>query len=98
MYNPGSEHRQFSGSELKVHPANPPPQPDPYPPPQPMGIAYPSPVHQQPTSTMHNTNTTVLIQQQPLAVVVTGPREWSSGVCACFDDCGVCKSGRGGTQ
>ena len=96
MYNPGTDHSQFSASQIKVHPANPPPKPNP--PPQPMGSVYPAPVHQQPTGAMHNTNTTVVIQQQPAAVVVRGPREWSSGLCACFDDCGVCKSRRGGTH
>ena len=58
-----------------------------------------NPVNQQPTSVIsQNTNTTVVIQQQPAAAVVRGPREWSSGLCACFDDCGVCKSRRGGTH
>ena len=61
-------------------------------------VPYPSaPLHQQPTSTMSNTNTAVVIQQQPAAIVVQGARGWSSGVCACFDDCGVCKPGGGGT-
>jgi hypothetical protein len=72
-----------------------------YPPPQPSeGGFYPLPgacpsfpVQQQPTSTMHNTTTTVVIQQQPAAVIVQGQRDWSTGMCACFDDCGVCKWG-----
>jgi hypothetical protein len=49
---------------------------------------------QQPGHMMHssNTNTTVVIQQQqPAQVVIQGPRPWSTGVCSCFDDCGVCK-------
>ena len=71
----------------------PPPQPGFYPPPQQMGGGYPAPVHQQPTSTMHNTNTTVVIQQQPAAIVVQGPRGWSTGMLSCFDDCGVCMLG-----
>jgi hypothetical protein len=84
----------------------PPPQPSggAYPPPQPSGGGYPPPgaypsypVQQQPISTTHNTNTTVVIQQQPAAVIVQGPRDWSTGMCACFDDCGVCKSGGRGT-
>ena len=77
-------------------PGYPAPQPSTYPPQQPGPLTYPSaPVQQQPTSMMTNTNTTVLIQQQPAAVVVQVARGWSSGVCACFDDCGVCKSGEG---
>jgi hypothetical protein len=71
-----------------------------YPPPQPSGggypppVAYPSfPVQQQP-GTVHNTNTTVVIQQ-PTAVVVQPAQGWSTGMCACFDECGVCKSGGG---
>jgi hypothetical protein len=64
----------------------------------PLPGACPSyPVQQQPISTMHNTNTTVVIQQQSAAVIVQGPRDWSTGMCACFDDCGVCKSGGRGT-
>jgi hypothetical protein len=64
----------------------------------PLPGACPSfPVQQQPTSTMHNTNTTVVIQQQPAAVIVQGQRDWSTGMYACFDDCGVCKSGGRGT-
>ena len=86
----------------------PPPQPSEggfYPPPQPseggfylLPGACPSfPVQQQPTSTMHNTSTTVVIQQQPAAVIVQGPRDWSTGIEDCFDDCEVCKSGGRGT-
>ena len=66
--------------------------------PQPGGVPYLSaPLHQQPANTISNTNTAVVIQQQPAAIVVQGARGWSSGVCACFDDCGVCKSGGGET-
>ncbi|XP_078676620.1 placenta-specific gene 8 protein-like [Branchiostoma floridae x Branchiostoma belcheri] len=39
---------------------------------------------QQPTST-----TNVVVVQQPMVTVV-GPRQWSSGLCACFDDMGSC--------
>ena len=54
------------------------------------------PMQQQPMQQpghMHssNTNTTVVIQQQPAQVVLQGPRAWSTGLCSCFDDCGVCK-------
>ncbi|CAB3988131.1 Hypothetical predicted protein [Paramuricea clavata] len=82
--------------------AYPPSQPSKgaYPPPQPSGGGYPPPgaytsfpVQQQPTNTVHNTNTTVVIQQQPAAMVVQGPRGWSTGMCACFDECGVCLVG-----
>ncbi|CAB3988130.1 Hypothetical predicted protein [Paramuricea clavata] len=73
-----------------------------YPPPQPSGGAYPPPgaypsfpVQQKPTNTVHNTNTTVVMQQQqqPAAVVIRGSRGWSTGMCSCFDQCGVCLIG-----
>ncbi|CAB3999338.1 Hypothetical predicted protein [Paramuricea clavata] len=89
---------QRHGSEGGFYP---PPQlgRDSYPPPQPSGGGYPPPdaypsfpVHQQPGNTVHNTNTTVVIQQQPAAVIVQG-RDWSTGMCACCDDCGVCLLG-----
>ncbi|CAH1253461.1 PLAC8 [Branchiostoma lanceolatum] len=46
------------------------------------------PMQQQP---MHSTNV-VVVQQQP-RVTVVGPRQWSSGLCACCDDMGSCLAG-----
>ena len=106
MYNQGLDQDKVDTSanppyypppDNQVAPINAPGYSAPQPGPQPGGVPYPSvPLHQQPTSTMTNTNTTVVIQQQPAAIVVQGARGWSSGVCACFDDCGVCKSRGGG--
>ncbi|XP_028406690.1 cornifelin homolog A-like [Dendronephthya gigantea] len=74
-------------------------QPPPYPQPGmgPIPMQQP-PAFQQPMqqpSHMHssNTNTTVVIQQQPQQVVIQGPRAWSTGICSCFDDCGDCLFG-----
>ena len=52
----------------------------------------PQPMQQQPGH-FHssNSNTTVVIQQQQPQMIIQGPRGWSTGVCSCFDDCGVCK-------
>ncbi|XP_046855593.1 placenta-specific gene 8 protein-like [Xenia sp. Carnegie-2017] len=38
-------------------------------------------------------NTTVVIQQQPQQVVIQGPRDWSTGLCSCFDDLAGCLIG-----
>lgn len=39
--------------------------------------------------------TTVVVTQQPgpqlLVASVDGHRDWTSGVCSCFDDCSTCK-------
>ncbi|XP_068672746.1 placenta-specific gene 8 protein-like [Montipora capricornis] len=53
-----------------------------YPPPM---AGYPPPVATQPGFT--STHTTVVVNQPALM------REWSSGLCACFDDCGSCCMG-----
>ena len=55
-------------------------------PPQQAGY-YAQPVVQQPSQTSH---TTVVVNQQ--AVQRAPIRTWSSGMCGCFDDCGICKS------
>ncbi|XP_031553782.1 placenta-specific gene 8 protein-like [Actinia tenebrosa] len=44
-----------------------------------------APMHSQTTS---NTNV-VMINQQPVTARAA-PREWSTGLCGCFDDCGTC--------
>ncbi|XP_046855585.1 cornifelin homolog A-like [Xenia sp. Carnegie-2017] len=35
-------------------------------------------------------NTTVVVQQQPQQVVIQGQRNWSTGLCGCFEDVGGC--------
>jgi hypothetical protein len=110
MYNPGSERvdiydgqRKFSGGPMTPleysspqplypqHPVgggHPPPVHQ-----HPVGGGHPPPVHHQP-STVHHTNTTVVLQQ-PTAVSFQTGQDWSNGLCSCCDDCGVCKSGGG---
>ena len=43
------------------------------------------------THTSTTSNTTVVIQQPQTQVVIQRPLDWSTGLCSCFDDCGVCK-------
>ncbi|CAH3039365.1 hypothetical protein pdam_00019822 [Pocillopora damicornis] len=59
----------------------PPAQPG-YPPAQP---GYPQPVMAQPAP-MQSTNTTVVVTQ-PTMVLQQGMRDWSTGLCGCFEDC-----------
>lgn len=57
------------------------------PPPQ---WGYQPPVVTQPQ--MSNTNnTTVVINQQSTGPAYKPPRAWSTGICGCFDDLGVCE-------
>lgn len=60
-----------------------PPQQQPGGYPQPLPPAYPQPVHQQ------QSNTTVVINQ-PGRVGRPPPRDWSSGICGCFEDISSC--------
>lgn len=49
-------------------------------------------ITQQPAAYQQTPNTTVVVNQQ--AVLVQGAtRNWSSGLCGCFEDCGSCKYG-----
>ena len=71
---------------------DPPPTAQPYSPGQAMyPLAYPPGqypvVTQQPAPYVQQTNTTVVLNQQPV-VVQQGQRNWSSGLCGCFEDCG----------
>ena len=55
-------------------------------------------VTQQPAPQVQQTsNTTVLVNQQPV-VVQQAPRNWSSGLCGCFEDCGSRKYSLSDTQ
>ena len=92
---------EYTSQPLTGHPPQqpqegyPPPQPQGgYPPQQPQGGYMPQYPHQPIYPTSHqssSTNTTVVIQQPQAQLVVQGPRDWSTGLCSCFDDCGVCK-------
>ena len=67
-----------------------------YPPAYPPG-QYPV-VTQQPAPYAQQTNnTTVVVNQQPV-VVQKRQRNWSSGLCGCFEDCGSRKYSLSGTQ
>ena len=67
-----------------------------YPPAYPPG-QYPV-VNQQPAPyAQQTTNTTVVVNQQPV-VVEKAQRNWSSGLFGCFEDCGSRKYSLSGTQ
>ena len=95
---------EYTSQPLTGHPPQqpqegyPPPQPQggypPQQPQQPQGGYMPQYPHQPIYPTSHqssSTNTTVVIQQPQTQLVIQGPRDWSTGLCSCFDDCGVCK-------
>ncbi|XP_059177151.1 placenta-specific gene 8 protein-like [Physella acuta] len=51
-------------------------------------------VVQQPTATQQTTSmNTIHIQTTPAFAPVKPPRNWSSGICSCCDDCGICLCG-----
>ncbi|XP_025091183.1 placenta-specific gene 8 protein-like [Pomacea canaliculata] len=61
-----------------------------YPQPQ---MGYPQPVMMQPQQQQQSVNNTTVVvnqQQQPAAPAYKPPRAWTSGICGCFDDFGVC--------
>lgn len=58
--------------------------PPPYGPPQP---GYPPQQHQP---TFQTTNTTVVVNQPVPLIMQQGMRDWSSGLCGCFEDCYSC--------
>ncbi|PVD31999.1 hypothetical protein C0Q70_07425 [Pomacea canaliculata] len=51
---------------------------------------YQPPVVTQPQMSSTN-NTTVVINQQPTGPGYQPPRPWSTGICGCCDDIGVCE-------
>ena len=80
LLNEQQEPREYKPETLTGQPAE-------YPPSQPQ-VGYPlQPQHQSSSSTA----TTGVIQQPQTQFVVQGPRDWSTGLCSCFDDFGVCK-------
>lgn len=91
---------QVPGDEKPGSSALPPYQPPQvaHPPPQPYYPqwqgAYPPPVGAQPAPFQSTTNTTVVVTQPSTMVVQQQqPRPWSSGLCGCFEDCGICFAG-----
>ena len=55
-------------------------------------------VTQQPAPYVQQSNqTTVVLNQQPV-IVQKGTRNWSSGLCGCFEDCGSRKYSSDDTQ
>ena len=65
----------------------PPPQASGYPPPQQAGYPAPQPAFH----TNQTSNTTVVIQQPQIQMVVKGREAWSTGLCSCFEDVNLCK-------
>lgn len=81
--NPASQSKDYG----------PPPPPPMYsgghnPPPNAPDQAF-APVVQQPGA-MHTNTTVVINQQAPTSDNVPFPRGWSSGMCGCFSDIGIC--------
>ncbi|XP_046855580.1 cornifelin homolog B-like [Xenia sp. Carnegie-2017] len=96
MYNPMSEPGNNDKTEAPPQYNQPPPPPSQYPnygmPGQPMQHQpMPQPGFMQQQST--NNTTVVVQQQQPQQVVIQGPRNWSTDLCGCFEDCGGCLLG-----
>ena len=51
---------------------------------------YPQPVMAQPMIHQQS-NTTVVVNQPAPVVLQQGMRDWSTGLCGCFEDCYSCK-------
>ena len=51
---------------------------------------YPQPVMAQPIG-QQQTNTTIVVTQPSLVVQQQRMRDWSTGLCGCFEDCYSCK-------
>ena len=52
----------------------------------PVQQGYPQPVMAQPM-VQQQTNTTVVVTQPTTMVLQQGMRDWSTGLCGCFEDC-----------
>ncbi|KAK2557257.1 Cornifelin-like protein [Acropora cervicornis] len=61
------------------------------PPYQPPEGTYPPPIAAQPTAFQSTSTTVVVTQPSTMVVQQQQPRPWSSGLCGCFEDCGICK-------
>ena len=51
---------------------------------------YPQPVMAQPI-VQQQSNTTVVVTQPAPVILQQGMRDWSTGLCGCFEDCYSCK-------
>jgi len=51
---------------------------------------YPQPMMAQPMG-FQQTNTTVVVNQPAPVLLQQGMRDWSTGLCGCFEDCYSCK-------
>lgn len=65
------------------------PQPGNY---QQQQTGYPPVIEAQPTH-FHTTNTTVVVSQPAMTAAQQRPRQWSTGLCGCCEDCGICWHG-----
>lgn len=54
------------------------------------GVGGPPP-YGPPQPTFQTTNTTVVVNQPVPLIMQQGMRDWSSGLCGCFEDCYSCK-------
>lgn len=74
-------------------PGYPPQQMPGYPSQPGLGYQPQAPQPMFPASHTTNTNTTVVIQQPQTQILVQGPGDWSSDICACCDDMTLCLIG-----
>ena len=74
-----------------MSPGYPTSQPGTYPPTQPVVLVAPSvsPVHSVQPTNVSPTPEPFVISNQP--ATQTTPRQWSTDLFACFDNCGICK-------
>ena len=82
------EHGAAAPPSYGVQPGYPMTQPG-YPQPGYPQPGYPQPVMTQPMF-QQQASTTVVVTQ-PSQVVQQGMRDWSTGLCGCFEDCYSCK-------
>ena len=75
---PTAGYREMQNDPYGMQPGYPPVQAG-YPPAQ--------PVMAQPGGFQQTTNTTVIMTQPAPLVLQQGMRDWSTGLCGCFEDC-----------
>ena len=92
--------QQYPPQQVGYPPQDQPPMYSPqqagYPPAYPAGQYQPA-ITRQPAPVQQTTHTTVVMNQQPV-LVQRATRDWSTGLCGCFEDCGSCKYSSQGTQ
>ena len=90
----------YTTMEQEAGAAGPPPYGAPQPgyqaqagyPPTQAGYPQPQPGYPQPQpATFQATNTTVVVNQPQPLILQQGQRDWSSGLCGCFEDCYSCE-------